>query len=86
MVLDCAGRERPLFSQGTFFNFRERLIAHGVDEVLFDKTVELHGLAGIRNRQGNRARYRSQRKNLFDLRRYAALDNLSVVDQLRRAA
>jgi hypothetical protein len=45
-----------------------------------------HGLAGIHNRQGTRARYRSQRKNLFDLRRYAALNNLSVVDQLRHAA
>lgn len=45
-----------------------------------------HRLAAIHNRQGDRARYRGLRKNLFDLRRYAALNNLSVVDQLRRAA
>jgi IS5 family transposase len=45
-----------------------------------------HGLATIHNRQGDRARYRGLRKNLFDLRRYAALTNLSVIDQLRRAA
>lgn len=45
-----------------------------------------HGLATIHNRQGDRARYRGQRKNLFDLRRHAALTNLSVADQLRRAA
>jgi IS5 family transposase len=41
MVLDCAAIEEPLFSQGTFFNFRERLIAHDLDKVLFEKTVQL---------------------------------------------
>jgi hypothetical protein len=45
-----------------------------------------HSLATIHNRQGDRARFRGLRKNLFDLRRHAALTNLSVVDQLRRAA
>jgi IS5 family transposase len=45
-----------------------------------------HRLGAIHNRQGDRARYRGLRKNLFDLRRYAALNNLSVIDQLRRAA
>jgi hypothetical protein len=48
-------------------------------------TVE-HRLAAIHNRQGDRARYRGLRKNLFDLRRHAALNNLKVIDQLRRAA
>lgn len=48
-------------------------------------TVE-HSLATVHNRQGDRARFRGLRKNLFDLRRHAALTNLSVVDQLRRAA
>jgi hypothetical protein len=41
MVLDCAGIEEPLFSQGTFFNFRERLIAHDLDKVIFEKTIQL---------------------------------------------
>lgn len=41
MVLNCAGAEEPLFSQGTFFNFRQRLIEHSLDKVLFDKTVQL---------------------------------------------
>jgi hypothetical protein len=45
-----------------------------------------HGLATIHTRQGDRARYRGLRKNLFDLRRYASLTNLSVIDQLRNAA
>ncbi|HEY5961031.1 MAG TPA: hypothetical protein VIV60_30955, partial [Polyangiaceae bacterium] len=35
--------------------------------------------------QGERARYRGLRKNLFDLRRHAALTNLKVVDNLRVA-
>jgi IS5 family transposase len=41
MVLDCAGIEEPLFSQGTVVNFRQRLIEHGLDQELFNKTVEL---------------------------------------------
>lgn len=41
MVLGCMGSEKPLFSQGAFFNFRQRLIAHGLDQVLFDKTIAL---------------------------------------------
>jgi IS5 family transposase len=45
-----------------------------------------HGLASVHTRQGDRARYRGLRKNLFDLRRHAAVENLFVVDRLRRAA
>jgi hypothetical protein len=45
-----------------------------------------HSLAALQNRQGPRARYRGTRKNLYDLRRHAALTNLSVADHLRRAA
>src|SRR6476659_1287456 len=41
MVLNCAGTDQPLFSQGTFFNFRQRMIEHGLDQLLFDKTVQL---------------------------------------------
>jgi IS5 family transposase len=45
-----------------------------------------HGLATIHTRQGDRARYRGLRKNLFDVRRHAAVENLFVIDRLRRAA
>jgi IS5 family transposase len=45
-----------------------------------------HGLATIHTRQGDRARYKGLRKNLFDVRRHAALENLFVIDRLRRAA
>lgn len=41
MVLDCLGAEEPIFSQGTLFNFRQRLIEHDLDRELFDKTVRL---------------------------------------------
>ena len=43
-----------------------------------------HGLAHLANRQGSRARYRGTRKNVFDLRRLSAVQNLEVV--ARRAA
>lgn len=38
-----------------------------------------HGLAHIANRQGPRARYRGLRKNVFDLRRLSAIQNLETV-------
>ncbi len=38
-----------------------------------------HSLAHISNRQGPRARYRGLRKNAFDLRRLAAIQNLETV-------
>jgi len=43
-----------------------------------------HRLAHIAQRQGNRARYRGTRKNLFDLRRAAAIQNLETAQ--RKAA
>jgi hypothetical protein len=41
MVLDCIGEEEPIFSQGTLFYFRQRMIEHDLDRELFDKTVRL---------------------------------------------
>jgi IS5 family transposase len=41
MVLGCLGAEEPLFAQGTLYNFRQRMMAHGLDQELFDKTVAL---------------------------------------------
>lgn len=43
-----------------------------------------HSLAHLGRRQGRRARYRGVRKNLFDVRRAAAVQNLEVIH--RRAA
>lgn len=41
MVLDCLGADAPPFSQGALQSFRERLIAHGMDRVLLEKSVAL---------------------------------------------
>jgi hypothetical protein len=40
-----------------------------------------HSLAHVGRRQGRRARYRGTRKNLFDLRRAAAVQNLETIDR-----
>lgn len=41
MVLDCLDVDQSAFSQGTIFRFRQRMIEHGLDKVLFDKTIGL---------------------------------------------
>lgn len=41
MLLDCLGEEDAPFSQGTLYNFRERLIAADLDRRLLERTVEL---------------------------------------------
>lgn len=46
---------------------------------LRQRTTVEHGLAHIGHGQGRRARYRSTRKNLFDLRRCAVVHNLHVI-------
>lgn len=45
------------------------------------RTAVEHALAHVGQRQGNRARYRGARKNLFDLRRAAAIQNLEVIQR-----
>lgn len=41
MVLDCLNAEEPPFSQGALQNFRERMVAHGMDRVLLERTAAL---------------------------------------------
>ncbi|NVB37200.1 IS1182 family transposase [Pseudenhygromyxa sp. WMMC2535] len=41
LVLGCLGCDDPPFSQGSLFNFRERLIAHDMDRKLLERTREL---------------------------------------------
>lgn len=45
-----------------------------------------HSLAHVGRRQGRRARYRGTRKNLFDLRRTSAVQNLETIDRRLEAA
>jgi Transposase DDE domain/Transposase domain (DUF772) len=46
---------------------------------LRERTKIEHALAHVGHWQGNRARYRTARKNLFDLRRVAVVHNLHVI-------
>lgn len=46
-----------------------------------DRVAVEHRLAHISQRQGNRARYRGTRKNLYDLRRAAAIQNLETAQR-----
>ena len=41
MVLDCLNVDEPPFAQGTFQNFRERMIANDMDRRLLERTVDL---------------------------------------------
>lgn len=49
---------------------------------LRERVAVEHGLAHIGQWQGDRARYRGVRKNLFDLRRCAVIHNLHVIARL----
>jgi Transposase DDE domain/Transposase domain (DUF772) len=48
---------------------------------LRERVAVEHRLAHLGRRQGPRARYRGTRKNLFDVRRAAAIQNLEVLDR-----
>ncbi len=81
------GRSLSLHPQEPFHaELRERARSPEGRVELRRRIAVEHSLATVHNRQGDRARFRGLRKNLFDLRRHAALTNLSVVDHLRRAA
>lgn len=53
---------------------------------LRERTGVEHRLAHIAARKGPRARYRGTRKNLFDLRRAAIIQNLETIHRVERAA
>lgn len=59
--------------------------AEGRDELRQRVPVE-HSLAHICNRQGPRARYVGIAKNVFDLCRYAVIENCFAADRMERAA
>ena len=54
--------------------------------VLRERTAVEHALAHIAARKGHRARYVGVRKNLFDLRRAAVIQNLEGLHRFARAA
>jgi hypothetical protein len=61
-----------------------QLTPHGRARLRERVRVE-HSLAHVGHWQGRRARYLGQRKNLFDLRRYAIVHNLHVIAHQRPA-
>lgn len=63
---------------------RLRIATHDGRERIRERVGIEHRLAHIGQRQGRRARYVGSRKNLFDLRRASALQNLETIH--RRAA
>ena len=50
-------------------------------EELRERVKVEHTLAHISNRQGNRTRYFGTRKNLFELRRTATIQNLEIIQR-----
>lgn len=64
---------------------RERQHSPAGRAKLRERVAVEHTLAHIGYWQGRRARYRGQRKNLFDLRRCAIVDNLRVLSHLPAA-
>jgi hypothetical protein len=55
-------------------------------ERICERIAVEHRLAHLGRRQGRRARYRGTRKNLFDVRRAATVQNLEVIDRRIAAA
>lgn len=61
---------------------RERQLTPAGREKLRQRVNVEHSLAHVGRWQGDRARYRGVRKNVFDLRRTAVVDNLHVIAHL----
>lgn len=64
---------------------RQRQITPSGRAKLRERITVEHSLAHIAHWQGERARYRTLRKNLFDLRRMAVIHNLHVLARLEGA-
>lgn len=83
----ASGRGRTV-TMGDDERFQKRLrklqSSRAGREKLRERTTVEHRLAHISNRQGPRARYRGVRKNTFDLRRLAAIQNLETVAHRER--
>jgi Transposase DDE domain len=61
---------------------RQRQLTPAGRAKLRERIAVEHTLAHVGHWQGRRARYRGQRKNLFDVRRCAVVDNLHVLRRL----
>lgn len=46
LVLECLGSTTPAFSQGSLHDFRQRMIKHGMDKLLLERTAQLARTVG----------------------------------------
>jgi hypothetical protein len=85
----AAGRGRSVHiheDEAFHLELRDRQRTSAGREELRERVLVEHGLAHVCRRQGARARYCGRRKNIFDLRRTAAVENLHVADRAERVA
>jgi hypothetical protein len=90
MLLGCLGAEEAPFSQGTLFNFRQRLIANDLDRRLLERTVEVARKTGAFSYKSLRAAFDASGlfgagrvEDTFNLIGHAAREVLrSVADRL----
>ena len=84
MVLGCLGAGRTV-NIASDERLQQRLRKHMATPRgrarLRERVGVEHKLAHLVRRQGRRARYRGVRKNLFDLRRASAIQNLEAVQR-----
>lgn len=65
---------------------RKEIASPAGREHLRERVVVEHRLAHLARKQGPRARYRGTRKNLFDVRRHAAVLNLETIQRVEERA
>jgi hypothetical protein len=65
---------------------RKEIASPAGREHLRERVVVEHRLAHLARKQGPRARYRGSRKNLFDIRRHAAVLNLETIQRIEERA
>ena len=80
-----AGRKRQR-SQRFDSEGRKLQVTAAGREQLRERVAVEHSLAHIAARKGARARYLGVRKNLFDLRRSGAIQNLEALHHIHREA
>jgi hypothetical protein len=90
---DCTGRSleharhvRIAEDEPLQQKLRREIASPAGREHLRERTVVEHRIAHLARKQGPRARYRGTRKNLFDVRRHAAVLNLETIQRVEERA
>jgi hypothetical protein len=86
-IARCAGSRAPVTRLHAQQNKFRKLQQTSSGRAMFRQRVAVeHSLAHIAARKGDSARYIGMRKNLFDLRRSSAIQNLEEAHRMYRAA